>query len=322
MKKIGVIGPGAIGRLFAFFLASAGYDVLLVCRREAQAKAFSEQGLTYVDLEGRAHHLAVEATTGDSERLAEVHGVIVTVKSYDTAAAARQIGALNRKVPVLSLQNGLGNAQTLARDVAQEQIAVALTTHGAIAEGEAKVWHKGRGQTVIGAIEAGSEVADWWADVLASCAPVITPSAEIQREIWRKAMVNIGINPFTALLGVKNGQLLREPDVLPLMRAAVEEAEAVAKLAGVELSDSMERVLDVCRHTAENTSSMLQDVRFGRRTEIDAMCGVIVQIAEAAGLSVPHNLFLKNFIKKCETNRFELTSLELKRLFEAFRADL
>jgi 2-dehydropantoate 2-reductase len=312
--KIGIVGPGAIGRLLGYFLASCGHEVLMICRREEQAEAFLQNGLTFVDLEGKELKVPVTADVGRSDRLAAVDGAIVTVKSYDTEAAAKLLAGL--AVPVLSLQNGLGNAETLARFVSPARLSVALTTHGATAEGDTKVWYKGQGQTVIGDVEQGSETAKWWAERFAGSGHEMTLSADIRTEVWKKAMVNIGINPFTALLGVRNGRLLHEPDVLPLMQAAVEEAERVARAEGIEISGSFERVKEVCHMTADNISSMLQDLRKGRRTEIDALCGEIVTRGEKHGIAVRYNRLLKNLMKTCETKRFELSSLELRRLFQ------
>ncbi|ARU62281.1 hypothetical protein CBW65_15620 [Tumebacillus avium] len=313
--KIGIIGPGAIGRLLGYTLAQGGHDVVLICRREEQAERFLQTGVTYVDPDGQEHHAPVQAVVGGVE---ELDGVIVTVKSYDTESAATQIAALHTQAPVLSLQNGLGNAETLARHLDPDRIALALTTHGATAEGETKVWHKGRGQTVIGSLVPPSTAGAFWAELLEECGHPAALSDDIRREVWSKAMVNIGINPFTAVLGVQNGQLLQESEILPLMQAAVEEAERAALAEGVVLQGSFQRVLDVCKNTAENTSSMLQDLQKGRRTEIDAMCGVIVQVAEKSGSSAPYNFFLKKIVKKCETKRSKLSSLEMKGLFDEF----
>lgn len=319
IMKIGIIGPGAIGRLLGYTLAQGGHDVVLICRREEQAARFLQTGVTYVDPDGQEHHAPVGAAVGGgSEQLAGLDGVIVTVKSYDTEAAAAQIASLQIHAPVLSLQNGLGNAETLARHLDPDRIALALTTHGATAEGETKVWHMGRGQTVVGSLAQQSTADAFWADLLRACGHPAALSDDIRREVWSKAMVNIGINPFTAVLGMRNGQLLQEPEILPLMQAAVEEAERTALAEGIVLQGSFQRVLDVCKNTAENTSSMLQDLQKGRRTEIDAMCGVIVQIAEKSGSSAPYNFFLKKIVKKCETKRIKLSSLEVKGLFDEF----
>jgi 2-dehydropantoate 2-reductase len=297
--NIAIIGAGAVGRLLAWFLVQGGHRPLMVGRRKEQAERFCAEGLRFVGLDGAEQVIPVEAlTSGElpgAEAGQEIDGVILTVKSYDTRTAAETIREHFPGVSVLSMQNGLGNGEALAERIDPARIAIGLTTHGATADGETGVFYKGKGRTVLGDWQqdrGGEEasVAKWWCDLLAGCGHSgLSLSDDIRTEVWSKAMVNIGINPFTALHGVPNGQLLNRPDLLAEMRATVEEAERVAQAEGIALADSWERVLEVCRGTAGNRSSMLQDVERGRRTEIDALCGVIVRLGERHGIPTPHN---------------------------------
>jgi 2-dehydropantoate 2-reductase len=117
--------------------------------------------------------------------------------------------------------------------------------------------------------------------------------------------VNVGINPLTALNGLRNGELLDHPDIMEIMRGAVEEALRVAEALGVDLGegDHVERVFGVARATASNRSSMLQDIERGRRTEIDALNGAIVDSARRLGLDVPVNETLTAAVKGLEDAR-------------------
>jgi len=298
--KIAIIGPGAIGRLLAWLLVRGGHQPLLICRRQEQVDAFLQNGLTCVDVDGTEHHVTVEASLNQplslGDALADIDAAIITVKSYDTRAAGALLTDL--AVPVLSLQNGLGNGETLAERLQPKRIALGLTTHGATAVGDTTVLYKGQGQTIIGDwLPSVTQHAHWWADLLAGCGHTVTVSDSIRTEVWRKAMVNIGINPFTALLRVANGELLKRESVLPVMQAAVEEAEAVAATLGIDLQDSFTRVLEVCRQTAANRSSMLQDIEQGRITEIEALCGTIVQQGAKASIQTPTNWSLLQLIK-------------------------
>jgi 2-dehydropantoate 2-reductase len=297
--KIAIFGAGAVGRLLAWFLVQGGHRSLLVCRRREQAERFREEGLLFVGLDGGEQVIEVEAVTSEellgSEAAREVAGVMLTVKSYHTRTAAQTIREAFPGVPVLSMQNGLGNGEILADFAEPAKIAIGLTTHGATADGETGVFYKGSGRTVLGDWQqdcGGEEVspAKWWCELLAAGGHSgLSLAEDIRTEVWRKAMVNIGINPFTALHRVPNGELLNRPDLLAEMRATVEEAERVARAEGIALEDSWERVLEVCRGTAGNRSSMLQDVERGRRTEIDSLCGVIVQLGKRHGIPTPYN---------------------------------
>ncbi|KEO83194.1 ketopantoate reductase family protein [Tumebacillus flagellatus] len=294
--RIAIVGPGAIGRLFAGVLVNGGHRPLFVCRREEQAQAFFRDGLGFVDLAGEEKRLRVEAVTGDVP--ADTDAVLFTVKSYDTASAAAK---LPQGIPILSLQNGLGNGETLAKQLDPACLALGLTTHGATAEGDTNVHYKGAGLTVLG---------DWypqnlgknspariWAELLTSSGHPVTLTDDIRTEVWKKAMVNIGINPFTALYRKQNGELLDSPSLLRLMRLTVEEAERIAAGEGVVLTNSFARVLEVCRQTAANTSSMLQDVLAGRRTEIESLCGVIETFGRNQGTETPYNTAMLELVR-------------------------
>ena len=230
--KIAIIGPGAIGRLLAWLLVQGGHQPLLLCRREEQANALESDGLTFVDVDGTEQTVAVAAIHNQSPNfsvaLKQIDAAIITVKSYDTHNAGTLLSAVN--VPVLSLQNGLGNGETLSRLLPESCIALGLTTHGATAVGDTRVLYKGHGETIIGDwLQDQADNGRWWAELLSSCGHPVTVSDTIRTEVWRKAMVNIGINPLTALLRVPNGELLKRESVLPVMQVAVEEAERVAQ---------------------------------------------------------------------------------------------
>lgn len=298
--KIAIIGPGAMGRLFAWFLARGGHRPLMVCRRAEQVAAFLQKGLTVVDLQGEEHVISVEASLGlDGHE--DIDGAILTVKSYDTLAAGEMLRRV-RPLPMLSLQNGLGNGETLAEVLSSKWLAIGLTTNGATAEGDVKVSFKGQGRTVIGNwadnSEADTTTAHWWAEMFAMVGHPLQLTNDIRSEVWKKAMVNIGINPFTALYDLRNGELLEREDLLPQMQQAVREAEAVAAAEGIELHESFANVLDVCRLTAQNRSSMLQDFARGRRTEIEALCGVVVRLGRKHGIATPMNEQLLKRIKE------------------------
>lgn len=301
--KIAIIGAGALGRVLAWTLQQGGHQPVLVCRRAEQAAALAEQGMMFYETDGTEHRVEVEAVTGETmDRLSGVDGAILTVKSYDTRAAGVMLRDRLPGVSVLSMQNGLGNGERLAESLPPGQIALGLTTHGATAEGETAVFYKGRGQTVIGDFYAGAAPsgAKRWAELLTGCGHPVTVTEEIRTEVWRKAMVNIGINPMTALFGLKNGELPERSDLLAVSRTLVEEAERAAAAEGVSLQDSFARVLDVCRTTAGNRSSMLQDLERGRKTEIDAMCGEIVRIGKQHGVPTPCNERVRDLIAEAQ----------------------
>lgn len=293
--QIAIVGPGALGRLLAWTVLQAGHQPFLLCRREEQAVPFKQDGLLFTNLQATQTRHDVEASS-DPTLLDAVDGLIVTVKSYDTSTVAGLLRSV--RAPVLSIQNGLGNAEALLERVPADQLTVGVTTYGATADGPTGVLWKGRGRTLLGqwASDAPDRGAAFWHDLLGAGGHEVEVSPAIRSEVWRKAMINIGINPFTALLRVPNGELLQQASLLSTIRETVEEAEAVARAEGIPLQNSFERVLEVCRLTAANKSSMLQDVLAGRKTEIDALCGTIVASGAKHRIATPRNALLSSLV--------------------------
>ena len=126
---------------------------------------------------------------------------------------------------------------------------------------------------------------------------------EIESVLWRKLAVNVGINALTAILGVPNGELLRINDCASLINGAVREAVEVAGHCGIQLKlqEEIERVRAVCRSTTANISSMLQDVRRKRKTEIDQLNGAVVKMAASYGTTAPVNEILTAIVRSLET---------------------
>ena len=311
--NLAIVGPGAMGRLFAWYFAQGGHHPVMVCRREGQTDAFRRDGVQFVHSEGQQRRVEVQAVTQSEELPDDIDGVLVTVKSY----ATHMVGEWLRNapnVPILSMQNGLGNGEALSEWIESSRLAVGVTTYGATSEGDVRVHEKGRGNTVIGNWNVEAGPADFWCGLLRDCGHAVAYTADIRTEVWQKAMVNIGINPFTALFDRKNGDLLDDPQLLCWMQATVSEAESVARAEGIHLTDSFSRVLDVCRMTAANHSSMLQDKRHGRQTEIDSLCGVIVRLGEKHGIATPFNSLLAKLVQGSATG--ELSSQRLSEVGE------
>ncbi|MEC8266605.1 MAG: 2-dehydropantoate 2-reductase, partial [Candidatus Thermoplasmatota archaeon] len=193
---------------------------------------------------------------------------------------------------VAYLGNGLGVVERLARAVPGHVVA-ASSTHGAMrGDGSTSTW-TGRGEVALGAWPGGAppEAVETLADCLTASGLSARIVDDARRQIWIKALLNIAINPLCALAGVRNGEMLQTP----LFDAAVGllmEAEQVGRRHGVDLPSMDELVttlVDVLDATAENRCSMLEDVRVGRATEIDALNGHIVNLAEQQGLMATQN---------------------------------
>ncbi|MFZ5814781.1 MAG: ketopantoate reductase family protein [Bacillota bacterium] len=298
-RSIGVLGAGALGTLFAHGLASrtlaAGTRVMLLAR---------SPGPDSITIEGRTP-VAVERVTNPQE---PVDLLIVLVKAYATAGAMRwAAGAVGPQTIVLTLQNGLGNAEVLAAAVGPERVLVGTTAQGATLLEPGLVRNGGHGPTLIAPwLSQGpaAELAPHVSRLLsrAGFPSGVTPDAGVL--LWSKLVVNAAINPLTALYGIPNGMLLERQELRRLMEAAAREAGGVAAALGIGLKeDPAERAVAVARATAVNRSSMLQDLERGRRTEIEAINGALVERALAIGLSVPVNETLTLLVREAERRR-------------------
>lgn len=293
--RVIVFGAGAVGGLFGALLARAGHEVVMVGRPGSVA-AVRAQGLI---VEGRTKLVVLVTAV---ERIApgsRADWVLLTVKGRDVTEAARAIGAsLAAPCPVIVLQNGLG-IEALAEaglgaagwPHAGAWVVRAIHSYGATLVAPGVVRHAGDGEVLLpqsdGSLPAGT-IAHL-AELLRSAGLEVRLVGDIEREVWRKALVNAAVNPVTADHGVENGQLARDP-WRGQAEALLREAQTAARLAGFEFSDEeADRELwKVVRATAKNRSSMLQDLDRGRATEIDTISGYLLTIAERHGVDLPH----------------------------------
>lgn len=283
--EIQVFGAGSLGTLLGALLSRAGVDVHLVAR-ERVVRAFDD-GVRVTGVEEFVAHPSLSA----EPRPAEV--TLVTVKSYDTSEAARELAStVSDENVVVSLQNGMGNEEVL--DEALDATVLGGTaTYGANMRDES-IQYTGEGEVVVGDYRGGENAeAERVADELDGLNARATDSMDTA--LWEKLAVNSAINPVTALTRLTNGEAAKSaPEV---MRAAARETAAVAHEHGVSIEEAPERALEVAHATADNESSTLQDVRAGRRTEVDALNGYVVDAADEAGVNVPTNRTLATLVR-------------------------
>jgi 2-dehydropantoate 2-reductase len=298
--KTAIVGAGAMGSLFGALLSEAGNDVWLYDVWQDHVDAINRNGLQ-VEREGDRRIIKL-AATGDPQKIGHNDLVIVFVKSTQTKSAAEIARQLASKTgTVLTLQNGMGNADVIAEYVDPQRIIAGTTSHGATLLKAGSIRHAGSGPTTLGAwatSETGYQNAQQVADFF-SAAGIETQAVEdVHSIVWNKLLINIGINAITALTGIKNGELLDLESTREISRAAVEEAMAVAGKIGVSINaEAVEHVLKVAQATAANRSSMGQDIDNQRQTEISTINGYIVQEADRLGLDVPVNRTLAALVE-------------------------
>lgn len=293
--RVLIAGPGAIGCLFAARLAEAGSDVFLLDHDPARSRRLAAGGLRIERPEGMRTCRVRVVCAGDPlpPEGRPVSVAIVAVKAYDTAEAGRALAAcIGLDTPVISVQNGIGNHRTLGDICGFRHVACGVTSCGATRLGDGHIREAGIGLTRIApAIGAMPPVVRDLARALADAGLPVELGDDGQSVVWSKAVVNAAVNPVTALEGVANGECVARADLRRTVLDAAREAARVAAALGIGLAyrDAAEEVERVCRGTRDNLSSMLQDVRAGRRTEVRQINGAIVEAGRHAGVRTPVN---------------------------------
>ncbi|KMY67910.1 hypothetical protein AAU61_08650 [Desulfocarbo indianensis] len=302
--RVTVIGPGAVGLLWAGRLARAGIRVNLLDHRPERAERLSAHGVLLEDQEGE-RRLSIPVTAR-AEDLAASDLALVCVKAYHTADAAQTLGRhLAPQGRALTLQNGVGNVEALVEALGPARVLGGITSEGATLLAEGHVRHAGRGQTHLGPAQGPlDDFARQVAAMLEQAGFAAQAVEGCQNLIWTKLVINVGINALTAILGVPNGRLLELASAAALMDRAEAEAEALGETLGISFlhEDMREAVREVARRTAGNISSMLQDVRARRRTEVDFINGAVERKGAELGLACPVNATLTDLVKALEQN--------------------
>ncbi len=289
--QVCIVGPGALGCLHAALFARGGVPVSLLDHRAERAEVINRRGLIVEDEEGPS--LIPVRCSADPSELPRPDLLILCVKTFQTAEAAGHAAPLVRgNTVVLRIQNGLASPDCLLGLAPPERILLGTSGHGANTVAWGHLRRAGTGPTRLGPLApAGLPAAERAAEALRAALPDVEVAADVRSILWQKLFANTAINPLTALTGLRNGQLL----AIPLLRAALRdlatEAEHVAIGEGLPFIGEQAGLSaeEACRLTAENRSSMLQDVHAGRRTEIDDICGAVVREAQTLGRPAPLN---------------------------------
>ncbi len=309
--KILVYGAGAIGSVFGGFLAKAGEEVVLLGRPQ-HMEAIKGKGLKIEGIWGDhlvGSNLLCYSTSQD---IKEDHAgtfdlILITVKAYDTFSAASDLrNMINMDTLVLSLQNGIGNTEIIAKNIGADQVLGGMVIFGADipSPGTVKV-NVSADDVIIGRISEKT-LKDSVENVarLFTSAGIKTRTADnIETHLWNKILYNCALNALATVLHVSYGQLLETEYTKNIMKRSLAEIYALAEKRGVVLETKMKEDYSkiLFNHliplTASHKPSMLQDIEKRKRTEIDYLNGMIVQMSKDTGLQSPVNLMLTELIK-------------------------
>ncbi|OTY37236.1 2-dehydropantoate 2-reductase [Bacillus thuringiensis serovar alesti] len=291
--KIGIVGPGAIGLLYTFYLQKSNQNVTLFTRTAKQAEELNETGVTCI--RDRTCETVYPSVLPIESMVAQnLDYIFIAVKQYHIDDI---LPFVEGAASLIFLQNGMSHLQKML-NIGCENIAVGIVEHGAKKEGGHIVHHTGVGVTKFGVV-CGQSIH--FESVFHSF-PVSYFPVQIETDwkeiMHKKLVVNVCINPLTALLGVKNGELTKNRFFYQMMEQVFQE---VAFLIRGEKEMVWQMVRNVCEGTSRNTSSMLADVRANRQTEINAIVGYVLEEAKKQQRPVPTLQFLLDAIKGLET---------------------
>lgn len=318
--NIHIVGAGAIGLLYGGYLAKAGEEITFWTRKEAQRKLLLEQGIYIEEADGNTVRIEAGHWTArvlkqsecDEHSAAQREApewILIAVKQ--SHLEEEMISALSHiagpDTRIACLQNGIGHIDKISRRLDGRPVFTIITTEGSTRLADNGVRRAGLGESRLGIskVQASSSLdalhdkaTETLLNTLRKAGFPTFLSNDIDKDIYRKLLINSVINPLTAILRVPNGDLLVSEERMTMVRMLCEEAERAYKACGISLDDdAFELVASVCRSTSTNTSSMLGDVLHHRATEIDAINGQLVGLAESVGIDLPMHRMLWLLVK-------------------------
>ncbi len=304
--RIAIIGAGAIGSLFGARLKNSGNEVLLVDRDSRTVSEIRSRGVRLRLLDGKTSRVHVPIKQAPAS-LRDFEQILFAVKAYSTEGAARQYRTLvEPEATIVTLQNGLGNLEVLARCFGKGRVVAGSTTEASLLLGPGWVTHAGGGRTVVGELDGTRskrclDIVGMFRE--AGFETVLTRN--VMGVVWAKVIVNSAINPVSALTRLRNGQLAGEEVLKDLMLRTLSEGVETSRAERVKLEPEGVALLlfRILRATAQNQSSMLQDVLNERRTEIRQLNGAIVEKGRQHRVSTPYNELLTSLILGLERSR-------------------
>ena len=292
--KIAVMGAGAVGCYYGGMLARAGHEVVLIGRPQ-HVEAVQRDGLL-LDTQAFREHVRMQAST-DASAVGGAKLVLCCVKSTDTATAAAEMAPhLEPDALVLSLQNGVDNAERLQALLGRE-VGPAVVYVATEMAGPGHVKHHGRGELVIGPSAASDDLVA----LFAGAGVPVQVSANVAGALWAKLILNCAYNALSAITQLPYGRLVAGEGVEDVMRDAVRECLAVAEAEGVGVpGDTWDAIVRIGRTMPMQFSSTAQDLARGKRSEIDHLNGFVLRRGEAHGIATPVNRVLHSLVKLLE----------------------
>ena len=302
--RIAVIGTGAVGSLFAANLSLLDdVEVWAFDLNELHVAAINRDGLR---LSGAGNVVGRPRATSDAAKLPQCDfGIVATKAMHTEPAIAATAHAFADGGFVATVQNGIGNEETIAGHV-ERVIRGTTFPAGKLLEPGHVQWDV-KGDTTLGPYDERTpfDEVERLADACTRAGMPAHAVEDARGPQWRKVIFNASTNPIGALTGLTHGRVCERPDLRALVTGLVDEGKAVAAAQGIELDADPEELID---HAARpevaygHKASMLQDVEARRQTEVDYLNGGIVRFGEEHGVPTPLNAAIQALVKGVEAS--------------------
>jgi len=298
--KIVVLGTGAVGGYYGGRLAKAGNDVTFIARGKT-LEALQSNGLEIKSYTGN-FIIKNPKVTSDLAAVRNADLILFCVKSYSTSEIAKAIKPVIQDTAIIiSMQNGIDNENILAATLGKEKILGSVVYITSCCPEPGLIKHTSSGKMILG--ELNGELTERLSKLeklfLSSGIP-ISSSTNIKKELWKKLMLNMPFNGFTALTKKPLKAYFEIPDSLDCFYKSLKEVQLIAKHEGYNISDEeVDEVFSICKseQTMNFKSSTLQDLEAGKPLEIDSLQGTVIKIAHKHNLDIPINKLLYTLLK-------------------------
>lgn len=296
--KITVIGSGAMGCLYSSWL-TAENDVTLICHKKETADFINKNGITV----NNSDKFYPEAIVSGSHSDKKSDLTIIFVKAYDTKSAIRENpDIIKNSTYIMTLQNGIGNYEIISEYIPESKILIGTSQHNSTLQSTGNIIHGGNGITSIGGISTDKLVLENIKQNFIKCGFDTAVSDNIWEIIWHKLIINAAVNAVTAIYCIPTGRLTEKP-FMNICEKIAQESVKTARLCGLKFSYNsiMNDIYSLAERQKNAFTSMYNDIKNGRKTEIDSINGAIFKIAEKNNFHAEFNKYVTDKIHLLET---------------------
>ena len=300
--KPAIIGAGAMGLLTASYFKKSGIDFAIYEKYSDIVSAIKNSGIKTIDdcelIKTDNYENIIDS---NPEIISGCKIIFLFIKSYSTDDAINSIiNNLDSDSIIVSLQNGIGNNETLFKHFDKDRVVYGTTSYGASKSDLNTVKFGGHGDITLGGKNKKNALSV--VELLKKTGFNAEYTDNPDKAVWIKAIVNAGINPIASILSIPNGEILNNKYSLDIQSKIIHEAVEVANSMNINLNEKemIHITMDVCRKTASNLCSMYQDIKYNRNTEIDYINGKIIEYGRQNSIAIPCNEIIYDIIKALE----------------------